>query len=95
MQFLKILFWVAVAVILYAFGSQNWHDVTLNLWGDMQADIKVPLLLLILFLAGFLPTYFILRARIWTVKRRLDSIERQRVAETPAPVPATEGEPGE
>ena len=42
MQFLKTLFWVLLAVLVALFASRNWNDVTLNLWGDIQADIKVP-----------------------------------------------------
>ena len=65
MQFLKTLFWVLIAVLVALFASRNWIDVTLNLWGDIQADIKLPMLLLIAFLLGFLPTWLIMRARIW------------------------------
>ena len=65
MQFLKTLFWVLLAVIVVLFASRNWTDVTLNLWGDIQADIKIPILLLIVFLLGFLPTWLIMRARLW------------------------------
>ena len=50
MQFLKTLFWVLIAVFVAIFASRNWRDVTLNLWGDIQADIKMPVLLL-----GLLP----------------------------------------
>ena len=38
MQFLKTLFWVIVAVFLAILASRNWHDVTINLWGDIQLD---------------------------------------------------------
>ena len=34
-----------IAVFLAILASRNWHDVTLNLWGDIQADIKLPILL--------------------------------------------------
>ena len=78
MQFLKILLWVVVAVSLTIFASQNWHDVTLNLWGDMQADIKVPFLIGVVFLLGWLPTWLILRAKVWGQRQRLDSLERQQ-----------------
>jgi hypothetical protein len=60
--------------------------VTLNLWGDIQADIKIPLLLLIFFLLGFLPTWLTMRARLWSQRRRLDALERARVS-TPPPTP--------
>ena len=59
MQFLKTLFWVLVAVVAVLFAFRNWTPVTLNLWGDIQADIKIPILLLIVFLLGFLPTWLI------------------------------------
>jgi putative membrane protein len=93
MQFLKTLFWVLIAVIVALFASRNWSDVTLNLWGDIQADIKLPVLLLIIFLIGFLPTWLILRTRIWSHRRRIDAMERNRVASLPAEVPADDGEP--
>lgn len=92
MQFLKTLFWVLVAVVVVLFGTRNWNDVTLNLWGDIQADIKIPLLLLIVFLLGLLPMWLIMRARIWSLKRRHEAFERQHSTPTPAP-PVEEREP--
>ncbi|HYX47062.1 MAG TPA: LapA family protein [Sphingomicrobium sp.] len=80
MQFLKTLFWVFVAVIVALFATRNWASVTLSLWGDIQADIKIPILLLIFFLIGFLPTWLIMRAKLWAVRRRVDVLERPRVS---------------
>ena len=80
MQFLKTLFWVLIAVLVALFASRNWSEVTVNLWGDIQADIKLPVLMLIIFLLGFLPTWLVLRARIWALDRRLDAMERNRIA---------------
>jgi uncharacterized integral membrane protein len=87
MQFLKTLFWVLIAVLIALFASRNWTAVTVNLWGDIQADVKLPVLMLIIFLIGFLPTWLILRARIWALDRRVDAMERNRVASlSPEPV---------
>ena len=86
MQFLKTLFVVVIAVFLAILASRNWHDVTLNLWGDIQADIKVPFLIGLTFLLGWLPTYLIYRARIWRQRQRLDNFERQQAAPRPEPV---------
>jgi len=80
MQFLKTLLWVLIAVLIALFASRNWSDVTLNLWGDIQADIKIPVLLLVVFLIGLLPTWLLMRARLWTLRRRIDAMERNRVA---------------
>ena len=96
MQFLKTLFWVLLAVVLVLFGTRNWTDVTLNLWGDIQADIKVPLLLLIVFLLGLVPTWMVMRARMWSTNRRIEALERHQatIVERPVPLdggPADEG----
>ena len=73
MQFLKTLFWVLLAVLIALFASRNWSDVTLNLWGDLQADIKAPVLLGLMFLLGWLPTFLLYRARVWAMRRRLEA----------------------
>ena len=82
MRFLRTLLWVVVAVFLAIFATRNWSDVTLNLWGNLQADVKLPVLLLLVFLVGFLPPYFIMRGRLWTMKRKL------ALAERPVPLPS-------
>lgn len=88
MQFLRTLFWVVIAVFLAILGRNNWSDVTLNLWGPFQADIKIPLLILIVFLLGFLPTFLILRGRIWALNRRLAVSSRPAETTTIANPPA-------
>jgi lipopolysaccharide assembly protein A len=85
MKFLRTLFWVVVAVSLAIFAVGNWNDVSINLWGNLQAEVKLPILLLLIFLIGFLPTYFIMRGRLWSVKRKLALAERPAVAPVPAP----------
>ena len=92
MRFLKTLFWVVVAVFLALLASRNWHSVTLNLWGDVQADIKVPILLLIMFLIGFVPAWAVLRAQMWRLRRRVESFERQQLARDTETAPETDEE---
>ena len=91
MNFLRTLFWVVVAVSLAIFANRNWNDVTLTLWGDIQADVKLPVLLLLTFLIGFLPPYFLMRSRIWSLKRKLVLAERP-AAVTPPTAPSAESE---
>jgi uncharacterized integral membrane protein len=90
MHFLKTLVWVLLAVIIALFASRNWSDVTLNLWGDIQVDIKIPVLLAAVFLLGFLPNLLIERARLWAMRRRVEAQERQAAAATPAIAQADE-----
>jgi uncharacterized integral membrane protein len=88
MHFLKTLFWLLVAVVVALFAARNWSDVTLHLWGNIEADVKIPLLLLVFFLLGFVPTWLIMRARLWSNRRRLEALERRSS-------PATVAEPAE
>jgi putative membrane protein len=84
MQFLKTLFWVLLAVLVVLFASRNWFDVTLDLWGDIQADVKIPILMLIAFVIGWLPTWLIMRAKIWGHRRKIEALDRQRATAPPA-----------
>ena len=92
MRFLKTLFWVVVAVFLALLASRNWHSVTLNLWGDVQADIKMAILLAIMFLIGFVPAWAVLRAQMWRLRRRVESFERQQLARDTETAPETDEE---
>ena len=90
MRFLSTVFWVLLAVVVALFASRNWNDVTLNLWGDIQADVKIPILMLIVFLLGFLPTWLILRARTWGHRRRIEALERRHATAAAAPLEETD-----
>jgi uncharacterized integral membrane protein len=93
MQFLRTLLWVVIAVFIAIIASENWRDVTLDLWGNLQADVKIPVLLLFAFLLGFLPTWLIMRGKLWRLERRVaqDEQTRQVPAAPPAPPPAENG----
>jgi lipopolysaccharide assembly protein A len=88
MQFLKTLFWIALTVVLVLFAKANWNAVTLKLWGGLEADVKLPILVLFAFLLGFLPTFILYRTRLWGLKRRLEPGERH-VSVVPAPAAPT------
>ena len=88
MQFLKTLFWIALTVVLVLFAKANWNAVTLKLWGGLEADVKLPVLVLAAFLLGFLPTFILYRTRLWGLRRRLEPAERQVSVAPAAPAPA-------
>ena len=94
MRFLATVFWALIAVVVALFSYRNWTDVTLSLWGDIQADIKMPLLLLFFFLLGLVPTWAVMRAKLWSYRRRVDALERTRPAHVP-PAPEEELEDAE
>lgn len=84
MRFLTTLLWMVIAVAVAIFSYRNWRDVTVDLWGPLLADIKLPLLMALMLLLGFLPTWLVMRARLWAVRRKLMLAEREPVA-VPAP----------
>lgn len=93
MHFLRTLFWVVLAVFAAIMALNNWNDVTVNLWGSLQADVKLPLLLALAFVLGFLPPWLLLRAKLWRLKRRLAAREQlpPLTGNTPAaPMPQVE-----
>ena len=94
MQFLRTLFWVLIAAFVAIIASENWRDVTLDLWGNLQADVKIPILLILTFLLGFLPTWLIMRGKIWRLKRRLAQEEVTAVPAAPAAAVAPPAEDG-
>ena len=67
----------------------------MTLWGETVADVKLPVLLLLAFLAGLLPTLLLHRATRWSLRRRLNSAERA-LSDVVAPreTPAIEGNTG-
>jgi putative membrane protein len=92
MNFLKTVFWVLVAVVVALFAKANWAPVTIKLWNDIVADVQLPLLLLLVFLIAWLPTWLIMRAKMWSLNRRIESLDRSRAPSAQAP-PAEETEP--
>jgi len=89
MHFLKTLFWVLLAVVTVIFSLRNWTPVSINLWAGLSVDVKLPILILIGMLIGFVPTYAIHRTKMWRMNRRIDTIERNGlVANSPIAAPA-------
>ena len=89
MRFLKTLFLVVLVALLTQFAISNWHRVDINLSRDMVAEVNLPILVLIAYLLGLIPTMIIYRARIWSLKRRLDTHNPNNAgpAVVPNPVP--------
>jgi uncharacterized membrane protein YciS (DUF1049 family) len=90
LRFLKTLFWIVIAVLATYFAAQNWRDVTIDLWGNLQADVKIPVLLAIVFLIGFLPTWLTFRTRLWRATNRVSIAQKKE-----APAQADQAEMAE
>ena len=82
MQFIKTLFWVILAIILVVFAVNNWTLASVQIWGDVRIDTKLPVLVIGAFLLGFVPLWLLHRTTKWRLNRRIKSLE---AAAQPAP----------
>ena len=89
MRFLRLLLWLLLILLAVLFLGRNWTDVTVDLWADLQADVKLPLLLLLAFLIGYGPTTILWRTRLWRAKRE-QALAQRRIA---VPPPLDDEEP--
>ncbi|HMO74311.1 MAG TPA: LapA family protein [Sphingopyxis sp.] len=103
MGIVRTVIWVVLTAVLMIFSMANWIPVTVKIWPEQVLDTKLPVLILISFLIGFVPAWLALRAARWSLGRRLDYSERQladlralanRPAE-PAPPAAPEPKPAD
>jgi uncharacterized integral membrane protein len=85
MQFLKGLFWFLLAVLIAVFSIGNWITVPIKLWGGLIADVNLPLLLVVVFLAGFVPVMLWQTASKWRLRQKLSAAERT-IAELRVPI---------
>jgi uncharacterized integral membrane protein len=95
MAFLRTLFWIAITVIVVVFSVRNWVPVPVNLFGDTVVETKLPMLLLIGFLIGFVPLYVWHRAVKWRHSRKLSQIERSAPPITAATTPVYTAPPAQ
>ncbi len=93
MQFLKILFWCLIAFIAAVFTFGNWKWVTIQLFGNLVAEVNLPFMLLVTFLVGFVPTLIYQRAMRWRLKQRLTAAERALADVRAMAPPTTDPEP--
>jgi uncharacterized integral membrane protein len=77
MRFLKVLFWILLGGVAAAFVIYNAQErVELRLWAGLIADFSLPLLLILVFLLGFLPMLLAYHAMRWRMRQRLSGLER-------------------
>ena len=77
MRFLKVLFWLLLGGLVAAFVIDNGDErVSIHLSGGLVADFSLPLLLILVFLAGLLPALTAYHALRWRTQQRISGLER-------------------
>jgi len=72
---LRTIIWVLAALGFLVFAIYNWQPVELRLWQNLVLETKVPVLALLAFTAGFLPMWAVHRSMIWSMNRRIRTLE--------------------
>lgn len=83
MSFLKTLLWVIFLVGFVVFAVNNWHPVSIRLWGGLWLDTKLPALLAVTFLVGYAPLYLWHKTQKFRLNRKILALE---TVSRPAPL---------
>ncbi|MAL00035.1 MAG: hypothetical protein CL803_01090 [Citromicrobium sp.] len=75
MQVIRTIIWVLILFGVLLFSFFNWNPVEVTIWDNLVLETKVPALVIISFLLGFLPTWLISRGIIWSLNRKIRSLE--------------------
>ena len=75
MRIVRTVIWVVLLVALVLFSINNWTPVTVKIWEGLLWESKLPALVIVSFLAGWLPTWLVHLAGKWRLKRRISALE--------------------
>ena len=76
MQIVRTVIWVLLLVALLVFSIANWEPtVTVRIWEGLVVDTKIPAIVVVSFLIGFVPMWLYHRATSWRQKRRIHSLD--------------------
>lgn len=89
MQIIRTVIWVLVLVALGLFTLNNWQPVEVKLWEGIILETKLPALVIVSFLMGFLPMWLLHKGVRWRLNRRIGLMENTVKASTmgnPSPI---------
>ena len=81
MQIVRTIVWVLLLVGLVLFSAFNWEPVKVVLWPNSDpalrivADTKVPVLVIVSFLLGFVPMWLLHRISAYYARRKITSLQ--------------------
>ncbi len=85
MNFIKVIVLVLILIAATYLATNNWYNVPINLSPGHDArigvqgdvNINLPLLLLLVYLVGFLPYFILHRMTRWSLRRKLSQAKRE------------------
>lgn len=75
MQVIRTIAWILLVCGILTFSFYNWQPVEITIWENLVLETKVPVLLVLAFLAGLLPVLAYHLSMKWSLKRRIRNLE--------------------
>ena len=90
MQTMRTIIWVIMAVILTIFAVANSQTVAVSVWPGFVAELPLSILIIMVFMLGFLPAFILSVGNRWRLGRQIN-IQEQVITQLrmPAPSPTT------
>ena len=89
MQIVRTAIWVLLLVALLLFSIANWDPtVTVTIWDGIVVDTKIPAIVIVSFLIGFVPMWLYHRGSKWKANRKIASLENAARSAQATPVAA-------
>lgn len=89
MQTVRTLIWVVVAVLLTLFAVINSQRTEVTIWPGYVAELPLSLLIVAVFLLGFLPPYLLNMSNRWRLQRKIRQQDETIAALRPTPAPVS------
>jgi len=94
MKIVRTIVWVLLLVALVIFSAMNWKQIDVKIWEGLLIGTKLPAVVVISFLIGWVPMWLLHRASRWNYERHIASLENAaRAAAMAAPVAEPAPEP--
>lgn len=90
MQAIRTIVWVVIAIMLTIFAVANSQPVSVRVWPGYVAELPLSILVIFVFVLGFLPPFLLSLGNRWRLGRRINqqelTIAQLQSAPTLAPV---------
>lgn len=75
MRVIRTIVWLVLLVLLVLFSVTNWTTVTVRIWEDLVWETRLPVVVVLSFLAGLGPMWLLHVAGRWRMRRRITALE--------------------
>lgn len=91
MKLFRTIAWLLMLAVLLVFTVANWGQppVTVRIWENLVVETKMPAIVVISLLIGFVPMWLYHRAARWRMQRRMQSLEASARVSAMPPAPET------